>query len=335
MGILRSAAGSVAIGVILFILLLSFAPDSVPFSSNNYGWNGLEQVSSTYNIHPISSLSTPPASNGNVLLIVAPTTQFSQREAQAASAFVTKGGTLVIADRSGITNTLLESMGVSIAIQGNIVRDPLYNWKSPDLPIAVTPSGISKEYSFLAGVRGLAFNTPSALSLNSSVARAVAITSSLSTAYQKSNGSLSIGKPEQTGSLALVAAEKLGLGQVIVIGDSTFFTNSVWKDGNNQRMIKNIFENSTVYLDTSNWPNNVGESLRAQLLNIYSHLGSVEYTYLFTVIVVGASILILPVFSSSVELKSKESVLKSDGKYNEKILNRIRKDREKYGAKSE
>ncbi len=330
-----SVVGSMTIGVIIFILLLSFAPDAVPFSSNNYGWNGLHQVSSTYSIHPITSLSAATVASGSVLLVIAPTKNFSQSEANIASNFVAKGGTLLIADRSGISNTLLDGMGISISIEGNIVRDSLYNWKSPDLPIAVRPTGISQEYVFLANVTGLALDTPSALSITSSVAIPVGLSSSNSEAYQVSGSSLSTGKAEQRGPIALVAVEKLGLGQVIVIGDSTFFTNSVWTNADNQRMMKNLFVNSTVYLDTSHWPQNIGESLKAKFLNFYSQLGSVEYRYLFTAGIVVASIAVLPVFSRALESKSRNITPKSESRYDEKILSRIRKDREKYGTKSE
>ena len=335
MGILRSVAGSVAIGFVIFILLLSFAPDSVPFSSNNYGWNGIEQVSSTYNINPIASVSLAQSSTGSVLLVIAPTTPFSQYEARTASEFVSSGGTLVISDRSGMSNSLLEGMNVSIRIDNNIVRDPLYNWKSPELPIAISPSGISREYSFLAGVQALALNDPSTLTLNSSSARPVALSSPLSISYQTNGSSFAIGKAEQTGEFVLAAVQKLGLGQVIVIGDSTFFTNSMWKNANNQQIIKNLFANSTVYLDTSHWPLNVGESLKAQLLGFYSRLKPIEFTYLFTSWIVLTSLLILPVFSSAFEVKPRQNAFVSDGKYNEKILSRIRKDREKYGTRFE
>ncbi len=335
MGVLRSVAGSVAIGIVIFILLLSFAPDSVPFSSNNYGWNGMEQVSSTYNIRPIASLSLAQSSTGNVLLVIAPTTQFSQDYARTVSQFVSSGGTLVISDRSGTANSLLRGMGVSIRIDNNIVRDPLYNWKSPELPIAVAPSGISKEYSFLAGIHSLALNDPSALTLNSPSAKPLALSSPLSTSYQTAGSSLAIGKSEQTGQSVLAAVQQIGLGQVIVIGDSTFFTNSMLKNANNQQITKNLFANSTVYLDTSHWPLNVGESLKAQLLGFYSRLKPIEFTYLFTSWIVLTSLLILPVFSSALEVKPKQITVISDGKYNEKILSRIRKDREKYGTKFE
>ncbi len=324
-----SVVGSVAIGAMIFILLLSFAPDSVPFSSNNYGWNGLQQVSSTYNIHPVTSLSAVSAASGSVLIVIAPTTQFSQAEANIASNFVTKGGTLIIADRSGMANSLLNRMGVSISIDGNIVKDSLYNWKSANLPVAVTPVNISQEYVFLTSVDGLALNTPSALTVSSSVATPVGLSSSISESYQVSETSLSGGKAEQRGPFALAAVERLGLGQVIVVGDSTFFTNSVWKNADNQELVKNLFANSTVYLDTSHWPQNTGESLKARFLSLYSQLGSLEYRYLFTAGIVAASILVLPVFSGALE-KSKEISVKSDSRYNEKILSRIRKDREKY-----
>ncbi len=333
--IFGSVIGSAGIAIIILVLLFSYAPDAVPFSSQNYGWNGLHQVNTAYEIHPVTALSSVPASRGNVMLVIAPTLNFTQAQANSATQFVIKGGTLVVADRTGIADTLLEGMGVSIYIDGNVVKDTLYNWKSQSLPIAVTPSLINNTFPFLTNVKGLALDTPSALTVTSTLAIPVAFSSSISKSYTTSGGSLTSLSPSQTGPFAMVAVEKLGLGQVIVIGDSTFFTNSVWTNANNEAMVKNLFANSNVYIDTSHWPSNTGEVLRAQFLNFFSQLSGGDTRYLFTMGVVGASIVIAPVFWSALESKPKPVIVKSVNTYNEKILSRIRKDREKHGARSD
>src|ERR1700726_299034 len=51
----RSIVGSLVLSFLLFLLLIAYAPDSVAFSPNNYGWNGLQDVYSAYGMHPVNS----------------------------------------------------------------------------------------------------------------------------------------------------------------------------------------------------------------------------------------------------------------------------------------
>lgn len=326
-GIIRSISGAVIIGLVLFVLLISLAPDAVPFSGNNYGWNGMQQVDSSYNVHPVNSLFLTP-NNNSVLLIVAPTSYYTASDASQALNFVKGGGTLVIADGTGFANSLLANMSAGIFITQDHIQDPLYNWKSPSLPIALVQSSSHSEFSFLANVSALAMDNPSSITVTSSKASILAYSSPYSYALSSSS---SIGKK---GPFPMVAAEKIGQGTLIVIGGSTFFTNSVWKNADNSRLANNLLSNQTVYIDVSHWPLNTGESLKAQFLGAYSELAMFPMRYLFAIGAFVITALILPVFSFATRASSREVNEETSKKYDEKIMEKIRRDRKRYGMQT-
>src|SRR5208283_493133 len=181
--LLRSIVGSAVIGFLLFVVLVAVAPDSIAYSPNNYGWNGIHQVASTFPIQFVSTPSDIAVVNRSTLLIMQPATPFSQSAAAALDQFVMSGGTLVIADSSGVSNSLLSYMNLGVSIKGGImINDPIYNWKSSSLPTAlVLPSSVQQYPAVLSGVIGIALDTPSPLEISTgSHASVVAFSSTLS-----------------------------------------------------------------------------------------------------------------------------------------------------------
>ncbi len=358
--LVRSIIGSFVISIILFILLVSYAPDAVSFSPNNYGWNGLHDVFSEYDIHLSSTgvvLPQQQGTNRSVLLVIQPILQFSQSDALNVKNFVGQGGTLVIADNLGTSNYLLDQMGLGIRILTNLtVNDPVYNWKAPSLPTAIVPHLTSNQYGFLAGVVGIAMDEPSPLTIiRGSSALVVASSSPESfdanrtellgspNLLQILNGAASVAlKPIAKGPLPLAALQTIGKGTVIVVGDSQFFTNPIWKIANNQILIGNLFSNSTVYLDSSHWQVNTEGVLRTEIASIFAVISRFPLDYLLTLGFAGAALLLLPVYTGAIgagkrrkrSVKSFEASSSSEtSSFNKDILARVRKDREKYGIR--
>jgi hypothetical protein len=327
-GIIRSIVGSTIIGIVIFVLLISLAPDATPFSSNNYGYNGMQQVDSTYNIHPINSLFALTANNNTVLLIIAPTSYYTSSDASAALSFVEGGGTLVISDGTGFANSLLANMSAGIFITQDRIQDPLYNSKSPSFPIALVGISSHAQYPFLANVSALAMNSPSSITVTTTKASVLAYSSPYSYSLNYTN---TIGSK---GPFPMIAAEHIGKGKLIVIGTSTFFTNSVWKNADNSELAKNILSNKTVYIDTSHWPLNTGESLKAQFLSAYSELTIFPLRYLFALGAFAVTASILPVFSFASKSDSRGAMEETTKKYDERIMEKIRRDRKRYGMQT-
>lgn len=326
--LLSSIVVSLVIAMLLFVILVGLAPNSIAYNLNNYGWNGLNQVNAKYGLHEINSMSQVTSSNKSVVLEISPSIPFSSTFGQSAKNFVESGGTLVIADSFGVSNSLLKAIGAQISVAGDLVLDPVYNWKQEALPIAFVST--QQQNLILRGVSALALSNASSLAVGQSAnTTIIAKSSPQSKAINFSTDAL-ISK----GSFAIAAEEFMGSGKLVVIGDSTFFLNSVWTQGTNQVLINNLLSNSTVYLDTLSWPVNTQTSVRAELLSFYSLLSSAPYRYLATLGFIGLGLFAFHVISNISSFKTIASPKRDVGTFNSETLQRVRKDREKYGTKS-
>ncbi len=339
---------AIVIGFLLFIGLISLAPDAVAFSPNNYGWNGIQTIYSQYSIRPVNSLGdvSDTLNNKSVLLVLSPVESFTATDARAATNFVKEGGTLVIADSDGSSNSLLNLMNLPIQIESSFtIYDPFYNWKAPSLPVAVVlPSAVQAFGSLLGRVGDIALNGPSPLLVSGSNVKIIATTSALSfEANRNTTSSVSIPfiqssnpTPIAKGPFDVAAAEVLGKGAVLVIGGPGSFMNSIIGVGGNPVLASNLFSNATVYLDTSHWQIDTSAFLKAEFLSLYSTMVQFPLRYLLTLGIVGVAIAIWPVSSALKETKNREAKrangeVESDT-YEPRILEKIRKDREKWRA---
>jgi hypothetical protein len=324
--LLKSIVVSYVIAMLLFIVLVSFAPDSTPYSLNNYGWNGMHQLSTKYDVKEINSISQVPPSNKSVLLELAPSNQFSNASGQIAKYFVENGGTLIIADSSGFSNSLLRAIGAQILVSGDAIYDPVYNWKQKIVPLVLT-SNNNNGFSFLNGVTSLAMSNASSILIQGNNAITIAYSSPQSEAINSSTNAF-ISK----GPFPMAAVQNVGRGKLIVIADSSFFLNSVWANANNEALANNLLQNSTVYLDTSAWPINSQTTIKAGLASIYSSISATPYRYIFAISFVGLGLLVFQVFTSISSVKVERPKEVRSTTFNNEILRRVRRDREKYGT---
>ena len=314
---------SIILGSLLFIGLIVLAPDSTLYSQNNYGWNGLHAVSAKYSIQSVSSLSQIPISNNSVLLEVAPSIQFSSSSAQLVRNLALAGGSVFIMDSTGTTNSLLSYLGAGIQIAGNSVNDPIYNWKSNSLPLALVQSPGGSKYSFLSGVRGLALDEPSSLVVSGAQRLATSSPQSV------------LSNSSQRGPFDLLASKNIGKGMILVLVDSNFLTDSVWSNADNQILIQNLFANRTVYLDTSHWPLNTETSVKSKILSIFPLLSSFPYEYLATIAFVVIAILLVPVVRGLYSLDRGVQVTRQVSRFNNASLKRVEEERAKHGVQSD
>ncbi|HKW05702.1 MAG TPA: DUF4350 domain-containing protein [Nitrososphaerales archaeon] len=325
--LLESIVVSFVIGSLFFIALVSLAPNSTPYSLNNYGWNGMQALGSEYGIQEVSSISQVHGSNQSVLLEIAPSSQFSYSTGLLARDFLESGGTLVVADSSGFSNSLLRDIGAQILVSGNTIYDPVYNWKQEIVPLVLTSNpGASP---FLSGVNALAMSNTSSILIEGQGATTIAYSSPQSEAVNSSTKQI-----VSSGPFSMAAAQNIGKGKLIVIADSTFFLDSVWTNGDNRLFANNLFQNSTVYLDTSTWPANSQTTINARLFSIYSLISSIPYRYMFAIAFVAMSFLI---FQSLADIRSVKPEIPKEtrrSRFNNEVLRRVRRDRERYGRES-
>jgi hypothetical protein len=283
----RALAAGALFAILAFLVLVQYAPDAVAFSPNNYGWDGIEGVASTYNVNFTTSLSALPPNS--VLVVIQPSINYSSSDAKSIRAFVEGGGTLFVADKSGVANSLLAQVGSAISIQPNeSISDRTYNWKSPSFPTALVLPAAQSQLGFLSKVRGIALSQPAPLLTSGAKAFDLAITSQFSTSLSASSGATA------RGPFIVMAGQKLGNGTIVVVGDSQFLLNSEWTIADNKALIGNLFTNSTVLIDASHWGLSSIARLKADLRNVYSFLGASPVRYIVTLCLVGAALLIAP-----------------------------------------
>ena len=280
----RGMLAAVLLAVLAFVLLVQYAPDSLAFSPNNYGWNGLQGVSSAYNVNFTTSLSSLPARG--VLAILQPSVNFSSADANSVKNFLLRGGTVLVADKSGVANSLLRGIGAAITIESQYsISDPVYNWRAKSVPTALVLPNTGAAY--LANVSGIALNQPSPLALANSAASQVAVTSQFSETQTGARG-----------PFVVMASERMGAGTLIVVGDPQFLLNSEWAIANNKVLIGNLFANTSVFIDASHWMSSPLTSSTAQvkagLRQISATISTFPLRYVFVLMMVGVALVLVP-----------------------------------------
>lgn len=283
----RSLAAATIMGLVAFLLLIQYAPDTVAFSSNNYGWNGLQSVASTYRVNFTSSFSTlPPRA---VLVIGQPSISFTSSDAAAVKSFLSGGGTVLVADKSGVANSLLVNLGSTVKVQnGHTISDPLYNWKSKSVPTALVLPGSKHQFSFLENASGIALNQPCPLLVSGSRGVNLANTSEFSVASPPTKG------VNAHGPYVVMAAEKFGSGTLIVIGDSQFLLNSDWTIADNNAVIGGLFAHARVYFDASHWGVTSIAQTKIMLDMFFGSVSTSPTRYIVTMVFVGLALAFVP-----------------------------------------
>lgn len=155
--------------LILFGICFLTLPIAIPIIKSsadlsifNSNWNGLSEFAKLCfekgDVVPIlySYDSVKIGERSGTLLIISPSIDFSDTEVEEVRLFLEKGGTVFIADDSGISNSLLAKLGVKARFSGKVM-DIFYD-KNENFPIVLRiEGGISK------GVEKIKLNMPSAI----------------------------------------------------------------------------------------------------------------------------------------------------------------------------
>jgi len=213
---------------------------------------------------------------------------FSPADASSVRNFLMGGGTVLVADKSGVANSLLQGIGSGIVIQSQYtISDPVYNWKAKTVPTALVLPEAAAHAPYLANVSGIALNQPSPLALTNSAASQVAITSQFSETQYGSKG-----------PFVVMASERIGTGALIVVGDSQFLLNSEWTIANNKILIGNLFAKTSIFIDASHWTSSPLASstaqMKAELGQIYATISTVPLRYVFVLVTVGVALALVP-----------------------------------------
>lgn len=235
--------------VIILSAVVWFLPSNDDFRVENPFWNGIKNISSITQALPLASLSNLPSSPQGSTLIIIPYLDFTPSELEEISSFVTRGGTLVVADDYGFGNQILEYLGLEARFSGQTLLDPLSNYKNKWFPrIAhIISSPITRN------TESLVLNHATSLTR---IENDDVLALSSSTSFLDLNDNESRDEGEPTGPLPVISRHSLGSGQLILISDPSIFINSMENLDSNHTFIQNLaaITTSSLYIDQSHLP---------------------------------------------------------------------------------
>ena len=235
--------------VLVLTIVVWFFPSNEDFRAENPFWNGTEDISSSYSATPLESLSDlPPLPQGSTLILI-PSLEFTPAELGELNSFVTKGGTLVLADDYGYGNQILEYMRLKARFSGQVLLDPLYSYKNKWFP------RISHIISnpVTSNIESLVLNHATCLT-DVETSDVLALSSSFSFLDLNDNQAWDEGEP--TGLLPVISQHNLGGGRIILISDPSIFINSMETLESNYTLTQNIaaLTTSELLIDQSHLP---------------------------------------------------------------------------------
>lgn len=219
--------------VIILTIVVWFFPSNEDFRADNPFWNGTKDMSSSYPVSPLESLSDLPQLPQGSTLILIPYLDFTPAELKELHSFVTQGGTLVLADDYGFGNQILEYFGLKARFSGQVIFDPLFNHKNKWFPqiFHIVSSSVT------SNTENLVLNHATGL-IDVETGDTLALSSSFSFLDLNDNEAWDEGEP--TGPLPVISRHNLGRGKVILISDPSIFINSMGSIESNYTFIQNV-----------------------------------------------------------------------------------------------
>ena len=237
------------VSVIILAVVAWVFPSDEDFQTENPFWNGSSELSLNHSLTPLESLAELPVAPAGTTLVLIPYIDFTPSELEDIERFVTGGGMLVLADDYGFGNEVLEYLGVEARFAGQVLLDPLFNYKNERLPRIFDLSADS----VTSGIDSLVLNHATCLT-DVSDSDVLALSSSFSFLDLNDNEEWDIDEP--TGPLPVISQHTLAAGRIILVSDPSIFINSMDTLDDNYTIIENIAEitSSQLLIDQSHLP---------------------------------------------------------------------------------
>ena len=236
------------LGMSLLAPILSTAED---FSIYNTGWNGTSALAKSARsagrlvptftiaatdsnlevVHlPLDSFQLDPDSSS--LIIIGPSKPFTPSEGKLVGDFVRKGGHLLLADDFGSGNSLLRAMNATSEFSGYLLLDLAYE-KQPEFSVCFD---FNSDNNVTMGVTTVLMNYPTTVvpGRNTTVLARSSIAS-----YEDVNQDRLRTWSDPIGPFPVIAIERLGLGQILLISDPSIFINGMLKQAQNELLANN------------------------------------------------------------------------------------------------
>ncbi len=275
--------------VLILTIVVWFFPSNEDFRTENPFWNGTKDISSITQVSSLTSLSDLTSAPQGVALILIPYLDFTPAELEELNSFVTKGGTLVLADDYGFGNQVLEYLGVKARFSGQVLLDPLFNYKNDWFPriFHLTPSAVT------ANITSLVLNHATCL-INIETDNILALSSAFS--FLDLNGNQAWDEDEPAGPLPVISQHNLGTGQIILVSDPSIFINSMETIESNYNFIQNVatITTSELLIDQSHLPPSSLHQTKNLLADIHGYLVSPVGT--LGLVIVALTITLMPLW---------------------------------------
>jgi len=291
---------SAAATMIMLVVLMWFLPLNDDFSVDNPYWNGTSDISNDYSITPLVSFDELPEIPDNSALLLVPYTGLTTSELMLVKSFVTKGGSLILADDYGYGNRVLEHLGLEVRFSGQPLMDPLFNYKNQNLPSIYN----FKTYGNTEESLSLTLNHATCLT-NVIDSQVLALSSSFS--YLDSNGNGQHDENEASGPFILISEHFIDAGKVIVIADPSIFINGMEEITENYGIIKQVagIAAEKVFIDQLHLPYSNLHRSKNLLLDIHNFLVTPAGT---TTLVIGVlAVFLIPIWHKKGEDNGQET----------------------------
>lgn len=255
------AVVAIVVTAIVFLAVSMQSPvvsTTVDFSIYNSGWNGVSGLAVlTYRAGKFAPSFQVQSSGADItiaqlgleeldldpvasaLIVIGPSKPFTDAEAALVREFVSAGGRLLVADDFGTANTLLSGMGATSRFTGDLVMDLAFE-KQPEFSVCfdIRPDPVT------ANVSTLLLNYPSALVLSSGNATAIAYSSVAS--WRDVNGNRMEDYGEPRGPFPILARERFGLGQILLLSDPSVLINGMAGHMDNGVLAANLLADASL-----------------------------------------------------------------------------------------
>lgn len=240
---------AITIGIALAV---AASTSGAAFGAYNPSWDGASQLqaeATAVGSNPILGRSVsaydevPP--NETVAVVLSPDRAYTTAELTQIRQFVRAGGMLVVAEDYGPhSNALLAAVGASARVDGRVLRDERYHYRSPAMPIATNITN----RSLVAGVDRLTLNHGTVVEPNN----ASILASSSGYAYLDENQNGKLDANETLGSYPVATVEPVGAGRVVVVSDPSIMINAMLDQTDNRAFVRSLFDgHERVLLDYS------------------------------------------------------------------------------------
>ena len=235
----RALLATVA-AVVLVVLVVGASVSTVSFGLYNSRWNGasaLQEQADTVGteadvVRDTDAYGGVPA-NETVAVVLSPSEPYTEAEAADVRRFVRRGGTLVVAeDVREHSNDLLAAVGADARVDGTLLRDKQFNWRSSALPVATNVSN----HSLVANVSQLTLNHGTAVRPNG----ATVLVSSSEFGFLDTNDNGDIDADERLGTYPVATVESVGQGRVVVVSDPSIAINAMLEREGNRAFVRSL-----------------------------------------------------------------------------------------------